>query len=261
MDIGIFDFMPIWGIYIGITLSILLSFEIGYQITKYTVLRNDKDGSSAISPMVGGLLGMLAFVLAFTFSMAASQHNVRKHNVLKEANTIGTAYLRADLIDEPHKTKVKQLLKEYVDIRLNVVKNAMDTDILKTTIVRSLEIHNLLWAEVSSIAKKEPNPNTGLLLQSLNSVIDMHEIRLMAALNNRIPGSIWLALLVISALTMMTMGAQAGLSKSRRLVAVVPLIMAFSALTTVVVDLDRPQKGMITVGQEAMTNLQSNMEK
>ena len=83
----------------------------------------------------------------------------------------------------------------------------------------------------------------------------------MAAFSNRIPGSIWLALLVISALTMMTIGAQAGLSKSRRLVAVIPLIMAFSALTTVVVDLDRPQKGLITVGQEAMTNLQSSMEK
>ncbi|MGB5965921.1 MAG: hypothetical protein WBF77_03685 [Sulfurimonadaceae bacterium] len=83
METGIFDFLPTWGVYIGVTLSILLSFEAGYQISKYTTFRNDREGSNSTSPMVGGLLGMLAFVLAFTFSMAASQHNLRKQNVLQ----------------------------------------------------------------------------------------------------------------------------------------------------------------------------------
>ncbi len=261
MGTGVFDFVPTWGVYIVVTLSILLSFEAGYQISKYTALHNDKEGSSATSPMVGGLLGMLAFVLAFTFSMAASQHNLRKQNILKEANAIGTAYLRADLVDDPYKTNMKHLLKEYVDIRLNAVKNGMDTDLIKSAIVRSVEIHDLLWTEVSTIAKEKPSPNTGLLVQSINNVIDMHEKRINEAFSNRIPGSIWLTLFVISSLTMMTMGAQAGLSKARRLVAVVPLIMAFSALTTVVVDLDRPLEGMITVGQESMSALQRSMEK
>ncbi|MEA3372398.1 MAG: hypothetical protein U9Q62_01785 [Campylobacterota bacterium] len=261
MNIGLFDSLPISGVYIGLTAGILLSFEVGYQISKYTSTRYDKEAPNAISPMVGGLLGMLAFVLAFTFAMAAAQHNLRKQNVLDEANAIGTAYLRADLVDEPHRTKVKHLLQEYVDIRLQAVEMGMSTDILKTAIARSVELHELLWAQVSSAAKKEPNINTGLLLQSINNVIDMHEKRLTAALRNRIPGSIWLALLAISALTMITMGAQAGLSKSRRLVAVIPLIMAFAALTTVVVDLDRPQKGLIKVGQQTMINLQSSMSR
>ncbi|MEE8589305.1 MAG: hypothetical protein V3S80_08195 [Sulfurimonadaceae bacterium] len=263
MIIELFDSLPISGVYIVITLFILLSFEVGYQISKYSRTRSDQEAPRAISPMVGGLLGMLAFVLAFTFSMAASQHNLRKHYVLDEANAIGTAYLRSDLVDEPQRAEVKKLLQEYVDIRLRPLDTDMglDMDMLKTTIVRSVELHKLLWTQVSSAAEKEPNTNTGLLIQSINKVIDMHEKRLTAFFHNRIPGSIWLTLLAISSLTMMTMGSQAGLSKSRRLVAVIPLVMAFSALTTVVVDLDRPQKGLIKVSQQAMISLQSSMNQ
>ena len=261
MIIELFDSLPIYSVYIGITLSILLSFEVGYQISKYSGTRYDKEAVNAISPMVGGLLGMLAFVLAFTFAMAAAQHNLRKQFVLDEANAIGTSYLRADLVDEPHRTEVKKLLQEYVDIRLQAVAATMDIDMQKTVITRSVELHGLLWTQVSYVAKKEPDTNTGLLIQSINKVIDMHEKRLTAALRNRIPTSIWLALFAISALTMMTIGSQAGLSKSRRLVAVIPLVMAFAALATVVVDLDRPQKGMIKVGQQAMVSLQSSMNQ
>lgn len=260
MNIGIFDFLPIWNLYIGMTLSLLLSFEVGYQISKYSTSERDKDGFNSTGPMVSGLLAMLAFVLAFTFAMAASQHNLRKLSVLEEANIIGTAYLRADLIGERDKTKVKQLLKEYVDSRVYAIQMG-DINIMKATMARSLEIHDLLWAQVSSAAKKEPNLNTGLLVQSVNSVIDIHQKRITAGFYNRIPSSIWLVLLAISIFTMMTMGSQAKLSKSRRLTAVIPLIMAFTALTAVVLDLDRPQEGMITVGQEAMIDLQRNLSR
>ena len=86
--------------------------------------RQDKEAPISLGPMVGGLLGMLAFVLAFTFSMASSQHDLRKQNVLEEANSIGTAYLRADLIDKQHGTEVKRLLREYVDVRLKAASGS-----------------------------------------------------------------------------------------------------------------------------------------
>lgn len=75
---GIFDAIPISGLFIGMAFSLIIAFEIGYLLNKYTAVKNDKDGFSSTSPMVGGLLGMLAFMLAFTFAMAAGQHNLRK---------------------------------------------------------------------------------------------------------------------------------------------------------------------------------------
>lgn len=256
---GIFDVIPIYGLYIGMTITLFIAFEMGYQLSKYTSKKNDKEGFSSTSPMVGGLLGMLGFVLAFTFAMAAGQHNDRKQNVLDEANAIGTAYLRAGLVGERDETKIKFFLKEYVDTRVYAIKMG-DLNVLKKTLERSEEIHEQLWDQVSSASKREPSLNTWLLIESINDVIDSHQKRVTAGFYNRIPSSVWLVLLTISALTMMTMGSQASLSKSRRLAAVIPLIMAFSALTAVVLDLDRAQEGMITVGQEAMVDLQKSLD-
>jgi hypothetical protein len=257
--LGILDTFPIWELYIGMALILLLSFEVGFQISKYTASSKDKEGFNSTSPMVSGLLAMLAFVLAFTFAMAASQHNLRKQNVLKEANIIGTAYLRADLLGQRDEMKVKELLKEYVNSRVYAIEMGSVKE-MEHVLVRSLEIHALLWELVSSAAKEEPNLYAMLVLQSINDVIDMHQSRVTAGFYNRIPYSVWLALLAISALTMMTMGAQARLAKSRRLAAVIPLILAFTTLTEVVLDLDRPNEGFITVGQEAMVDLQKGLK-
>ena len=254
MDVVLLDSFPIYVVYICITLFILFSFEVGYQIGKHAHMRLDKEAPSALSPMVGGILGMLAFVLAFTFSMTTSQHNVRKQYVIDEANVIGTAYLRADLIEEQHGTEVKRLLRDYVDARVGANSGNIDT-----VNAKSIELHELLWAQVSSAAVTLPNTNTSLLIQSINEVIDMHEKRINAALMNRIPNTIRLALIIIAALTMITLGTQAGLSVSRRLVAVIPLAFAFAALATVIVDLDRPHRGIIKVEQRAMINLQTTI--
>jgi len=259
LPVGIFDTIPILTLYIGMSFILFIAFEIGYQLCKYTK-RNDQEGFTTTGPMVGGLLGMLAFVLAFTFSMAADQHNLRKKHVLDEANIIGTAYLRADLLGDRDTTKIKDLLKEYVDGRVYAIK-MRDPTIFKMVIERSQEIHDLLWNQVVSAAKREPTLTIGLLIQSINDIIDSQQNRITAGFYNRIPSSVWIVLLVISALTMMTMGAQAKLGRSRSLVAVIPLIMAFSALTTIVLDLDRPQEGLITVGQEALIDLQESFKR
>ncbi len=255
MNFELFESMPIAFFYVAVFLFMLAFCEVGYQIGKHGLTRQDKEAPVSLGPMVGGLMGMLAFVLAFTFSMASSQHDLRKRNVLEEANSIGTAYLRADLLDTQYRAAVKGLLREYVDVRL---KAASGSD-LSAAIGKSSEIHNLLWAQVSSAAIASPGTNSSLMIQAANDVIDMHENRVAGALHNRIPGSIWLALFTITALTMMAIGTQVGYTSKRRLVAVIPMILAFAVLLTLVVDLNRPQRGLITIGQQSMVNLQSSM--
>ncbi|MCP4578373.1 MAG: hypothetical protein GY846_19040 [Deltaproteobacteria bacterium] len=253
---GVFETIPIYLLYFGITLFILLSFEIGFRIGKHTLARSAKDVSGALGPMVGGVLGMLAFILAFTFSMVASHHDHRKQNVLDDANAINTAYLRADLVEEPHKTEIKRLLKEYVDVRL---LREPDKESVEKLMIRSAELHNLIWAQALSASKETPGANIGLLIRSINNMFDMHEKRLTTAIRNRIPERIWITLFIISSLTMITLGVQVSISRGRRLVAVIPLALAFAALATIIVDLDRPLGGVITVGQEAMIDLQGKM--
>lgn len=255
MNIELLESIPIGFIFAGIAILMLAFGEVGYRIGERRRTCQDTEAPTSLGPMVGGVLGMLAFILAVTFSMAASQHDLRKQNVLEEANSIGTAYLRSDLIDKKYGTEVKRLLREYVNVRLNA---ASGSD-LNTALVKSIEIHNLLWTQVSSAARENPGTNSSLVIQSINDVIDMHEKRVTGALRNRIPVSVWLALFAIIALTMITIGTQVGLSCKRRLVAMIPLILAFAVLVTLVVDLNRPQSGLITVGQQSMANLKSSM--
>jgi hypothetical protein len=255
MNFGLFESLPIAGVYVGVGLVMLVFCEVGYQVGKRVRTRQDKEALTSLGPMVGGVLGLLAFVLAFTFSMAASQHDHRRQIVLAEATAVGTAYLRSDLIEMQYEKEVKSLLREYVDIRLQAASGG-DLD---AALARSVDIHMLLWAQVSSAAAEAPSANTSLMIQSINDVIDMHEKRVAAALRNRIPISIWVALFAISVLTMITLGTQSGLTGKRGLFAVIPLVLAFAAIIVLVVDLDRPRKGPITVGQQAMVNLQSSM--
>ena len=255
MIVRFFESLPIAVVYVAVTLILLAACETGFRIGRHVRTRQDKEGPASLGPMVGGLLGMLAFVLAFTFSLAASLHDLRKQNVLNEANVVGTAYLRSDLLKPENGEEIKKLLREYVDIRLGAARG----EDLDAAIARSEAIHKLLWAQVVSAASREPSPNTSLVVQSINELIDTHQKRVNAALQNRIPGSIWIALTAISILTLLTIGTQVGLSGERRLIAVIPLSLALAVLVVLVVDLDRPGEGLIRVGQQAMFDLQRDI--
>jgi len=255
MSFNLLESSSIAIVFVFVAILMLAFGEAGYQYGIRTQNQKDKAAPNPLGSLVGGLLGMLAFVLAFTFSMASSQNDHRKQNVLEEANSIGTAYMRSDLIDEQYGIEVKRLLREYVDTRLK----ATNIDYLETAIAKSVEIHKLLWTQVALAAGENPNTNTMLMIESINDVIDMHEKRMIGALFNRIPNSVWIALVAIISLTMITLGTQVGLTGKRRLVAVIPLILAFAVLVTLVVDLNRPQSGLIKVGQQAMIDLQNSI--
>ncbi len=255
MNLSFFETLPVGIIFACITIYLLVFCELGFRFGVRARKNKDEEASTSLGPLVAGLMGMLAFVLAMTFSIAAAQHNLRKHNVIDDANAIGMAYLRADLLDAPAAMKMKQLLREYVDIRLQVINGGN----LKAILDRSVEIQGLLWSEVLAVARTAPSTNTSLNIQAINGLIEMHKKRVNAGLHDRIPSTIWVALFAISALSMMTLGTQVGLTGKRRLEAVIPMLMAFAVLVTLVEDLNNPQTGLIKVGQYAMLDLQSSM--
>lgn len=247
--------LPIAGILVVVVLILFLACEVGYQLGKRAKTRKEVESPASLGSIVAGLLGMLAFVLAFTFSIASGHNDLRKLRVLEEANVVGTAYLRADLLPAEYGEEIKGLLRDYVDLRLQKVT----VENYRAVLDRSEVIHGLLWTRVRGAALARPDTNSQLVVESINDLIDMHTTRAMAALFTRIPTSIWLALLAISTFCMLTMGVQIGFTGRRRLIAVIPMLFAFAVLVSLVVDLDRPQSGLITVSQKAMEDLQKKL--
>lgn len=253
------DSIPTVGIFFCVVLLILVACEIGFVIGRHHRRKQPAtDAHVSIGPLVGGLLGMLAFVLAITFSMAAGQQDRRKQDVLSEANIIRTAYLRADMLGEPRKSAIQQLLREYVDVRLQASRPDRQ---LSADLERSLEIHRLLWGQVTAAVAADPKDVTMLEVEAINALIDMHAQRYNDAIRVRIPASVWLGLIVITILTSLTLGVHVGSTGKRWLVAVVPFSVSFAVLITLVVDLNRPQGGFMNVSQQPMIDLQTTMHQ
>jgi hypothetical protein len=149
------------------------------------------------------------------------------------------------------------LLREYVGLRIR--GDAGHT--VSEAVVRSEAIHNALWAQASAAAEKNPNSiMTGVYVQSLNNLIDLHAKRVMAGLRSRIPLVIWGGLFGLGMLAMAAVGYQAGLSATRRSPAMLGLVMAFSVVLLLIADLDRAHEGMLQVSQQALVDAQRTMQ-
>ena len=117
-DRGHLDFVPLWALFLLTTGFVLVAIEAGFRLGRQRAAIAEPENQSPVGTMVGASLGLLAFLLAFTFGFAASRFEVRRTVLLDEVNAIGTAWLRAGTIPEPTGTHARGLLREYASVRL-----------------------------------------------------------------------------------------------------------------------------------------------
>jgi hypothetical protein len=253
---AIFDVLPLWGVFVVTLLLILLAHEIGYRLGAVRQKAPAHEKEAPVGAMVGATLALLGFLLAFTFGLAANLFQAKRQVMLDEANAIGTTYLRADFLSEPARVAVRDLLREYVDIRLA----AAETGEVAPAIKRSEEIQTQLWAHASASMVESPSSIAyGLFVETLNDVIDLHAARIMIAVRSRIPPTIWLALYSIAFFAFGTMGYHGGLAAANRSFALLAVAVIFSAVIWLVRDLDTAQEGTLRVSQQAMIDLRNSM--
>jgi hypothetical protein len=252
---GPLDALPLWALFVFILAVVLLSVECGYRLGKYRRSRHEEEKEAPLGTMVGATLGLLAFILAFTFGLAAARFDTRRQVLLNEANAIGTTYLRAGMLPD-RAQQIRGLLHDYVGVRLEAVQTGKVAEGVR----RSEEIQQQVWLEAEAVGQKNPNSIVvGLFVQSLNQMIDLHAERLQAGLRSRIPGAIWVGLFAVAALSLATMGYHAGLSGTRRSLAIVAVAVTFSVVIELIADLDRPQEGVLRISQQALLDVQRSM--
>ena len=252
---GPLDALPLWGVFLLILVVVLLSVECGYRLGKYRRNRHEQEKETPVGAMVGATLGLLAFILAFTFGLAAARFDTRRQVLLDEVNAIGTTYLRAGMLPD-RRDGIQALLREYVDTRLEALRSGN----IAAGVRQSENIQSQLWAHATAVGEKNPNSIVvGLFIQSLNDVIDLHAKRVQAGLRSRIPGAIWVGLFAVAALSLATMGYHAGMVGTRRSLAILAVAFTFSVVIELIADLDRPQEGILKVSQQALLDLQRSM--
>jgi len=254
---AVVDAFPIWTIF-PITLVFgLVAVEIGRHIARRWRQRAKDKVEAPAAPVVAGTLGLFAFLLAFTFGIAASRFEERKQAVLMERNAIQISYLRASMLPDPMADNVRKLLREYLDVRLA----GSHPEQFQQAIAKSEELHKRLWSEAVAAAQKDRSPMTSLFMQSLNDVMSVHEKRIAAAIHNRVPIAIWIGLYLLLVIAMAVLGYYEGTTGTRRSLAVVGLVIAFATVLALITDLDRPGRGLLQVNQQSMIDLRKSMNE
>jgi hypothetical protein len=250
------DSMPILLAYLFIVAIGLGAFELGYRLGRWYQKRtpDEKEGTTGL--LVGSLLALLAFLLAFTIGMAASRYDTRRGLVLAEANAIGTTFLRAGYLPAPYDAQSQNLLREYVPLRISV----NDNDQLISNYVRTIEIQDELWALTEELAREFPDSTVlAIYIESVNEMFDLQNERVVAGIYARVPETVLYMLLIGGVLTVGMVGYNAGLTRKRSFVSAVILIVLMSAVIMLVIDLDRPRDGLLTVSQQALIDVQNSI--
>ena len=251
------DQAPLWVVYLVTVVIVLVAAEIGFRIGIWLQRRDPTSGKTPMTvAVVGGMLGLMAFLLAFCIGIVIGQHNGRKEMVITEANAVGTAYLRAGFLGEPDRTSTRDLLREYVELRLAV---AEDLGLFDSGLKRSEEIHSELWSIVEdNVNQGKESATMALFVDSINEVIDVHSLRLAAG-DLRLPRLLGVVLYAATVLSFLLVGVASSSDGKRDPLAILLFALAFVAVLIIIVDLDRPQQGILTVSQAALSDLLRQM--
>ena len=262
-----FDLVPIWLLFIGTILIMVVFIEFGFRLGKGAQAGAKKAQTSQVRAIMGAGLGLLAFMLAFTFSTAQSHFEMRVQGLAEEARIARNAYMQADLLGEPRRTQAKQLLRDYIKLRSERIQSD-GPDIVKSVkdlLQLSEQIQRQLW-DLATSSDFQPNDDrtdddkSGVFMGSVLALTDIHYTRVHSAIMNRIPLTIWMTLYLMAVLSMIIMGYQAGLTDRRSPVATITLALAFSAVIILINDLDRPVMSFFEINRQLLVDLHEFME-
>lgn len=240
----------------GLFMGALLSVEIGFRLGR----RKQAIAVEAITQanaVLVSMLSLLALLLAFTFSAALQRYDDRSQAVVVEANAIGTTYLRTRLLPAGMGEEVQELLRQYLEVRLQEGRVDATEPVLREALLKQAkEVEIQLWRYAVRAAELDNSVVTsGLFIQSLNELIDAAGTR-EALLNRHVPEVVLILMFATFMLTAITLGHASGIAGHRATMASFVFLTLIVLVFYLIIDLDRPRRGAIRVNQENLIKLQ-----
>jgi hypothetical protein len=247
----------------GLFFGMLIFLEIGRR-TGIRRLARDPDGlpkgAGAAEAAVFGLLGL---IIAFSFSGAASRLEDRRHLIAEEANAIGTAYLRIDLLSGNAQPEMRELFRRYLDLRLETYRNIEDLTDTQAKLTRTAELQREIWTKALTVSRSPESPTSTamLLLPALNAMIDITTTRVMAAMNHP-PLVVFLLLGGLSLIGSLLVGYAMSGNKKRCILHMLAFVAMMSLAIYVIIDLEYPRLGLIRVdaADQVLIDLRKSMQ-
>ena len=234
----------------------LLNYELTFRLGRYLKSASDKEIKKQASTIQAGTLGLLALLLGFTFNMAMQRFDDKSKVVIKEANAIGTAMLRSRLLPPPYDSVANIQLQCYLDFRLKMSELQLPQyEDIRRLNASTDSMRQIIWDTAIVAAKLDPNQvKTGLFISALNELIDARDER-NALLQIHVPEIILFLLFFVIIVNCGFMGYSSGLSLKRAYIPTFMLTLLITLVVFIIIDLDRPTRGLIRVNNQSLIDL------
>jgi hypothetical protein len=240
--------LDFWMVAGGLLVVILLLLEVGRRIGIHRRKVDPDHASAGLGALEGAVFGLMGLLIAFTFSGAAERFDGRRHLVGEEANAVETAYLRLDLLPAAAQPRLKNDLRDYLDLRLATYRSLRTNfELSRADFARSKEMQNSIWEEAAAACQQQSSPAvTTLVMSSLNEMIDITTTR-MVAMQTHPPPVVFYGLgLLVMATSLLAGYGMAG-SRKRSWMHMTVYAVITAATLYVILDMEFPRFGLIRV--------------
>ena len=229
---------------ITVLVGIFLFYLAGVRLGNYQKKNNPGAKAEGVGPLEGALLGLLALLLSFTFSMSASRYDTRRSLLIKEANDIGTVVLRAAMYPDSIHREFKKDLRQYLETRIAYYDAGSDEDKISKSLADATVISDRMWQRATRLSRESSStlPHS-LMIPALNEMIDVVTSRDSARLA-RVPDPIFWLLIILTLLGSLIIGYSKKEKKNDWIVLSIYSLMTVITIYTII-DLDRPRQGII----------------
>ena len=248
---------------IGLFFGMLVLLEVGRRIGMARLIRDPEGLAKGVGTVEAAAFGLLGLLIAFTFSGGASRFEARRHLITEEANAIGTAYLRIDLLPGDARPEMRELFRRYLDTRSVTYRNVGDETATKAKLAEAVALQGEIWAKAVSACRRPEAPGHAamLLLPALNQMIDITTTRVVATQNHP-PLVIYLLLATLSLIGSLLAGYSMSGNKDRNWLHMVAFVVVLSLAVYVIIDLEFPRLGLIRVdaADQILIELRKSMQ-
>jgi hypothetical protein len=241
-------------------ISMAVAMEWGYRMGGRRRSGFNEVAREHINGIQASILGILALLLGFTFSLALQRFDSRSEGVVDEANAIGTAYLRVQLLPVALRKDIQMRMRDYVDLRVQEGALTLAVHAEREALrVKTAGLQATLWADARLAIEVDPNIYApALFVEAVNQLIDSFGKR-SAALDRHVPEVVLLLLYATFLMAGGIVGFSSGIAGHRPSMVSYLLVVLIVVLVFIILDLDRPRRGLIQVSQASMVELQTTI--
>lgn len=252
------NLIDIWAIVLVIAAIIMICGELGFRIGAGT---KSNLHESPYGVLQAAIFGLLALLIAFSFSLGLARYDARREAIVSEADAIRVVVRRSELLDQKHAALMRGYLSQYVDARIAFAREETDSRIQSGALNRSAALQGQMWNVAVEQAESYKKPIVlRLFVDALDNMFDAAD-RVEAIMTAHIPDAVIYVLVIVIAFASVLLGIGFGRTERRGTVAIVFFAVVLATVVGANIDLDRPQRGFIRVSLDPLLSVHETIDR